>query len=62
MATVTALEWVFLGLLAAAAAGTLALIKWRYDELCDEVERDIGWHRMWTERIMDTTDEDHGTE
>jgi hypothetical protein len=50
---VTFLEWAFLGTLAAAAAGTMGLLKMKYDDLCEEVERDAGWYRMWHERIWE---------
>lgn len=39
------------------AVGTLTLLRYRYEDIKTEIVRDLGWHRMWTERIMDTTDE-----
>jgi len=54
------LSWVLLGVLGLATLGILILMKWRYDGLCEEVERDAGWHRMWHERIWQDEDEPRG--
>ena len=41
-------------------AGTLLLwLNMLWQEIEEDYERDLGWHLMWTERIMDERDE-HG--
>jgi hypothetical protein len=54
---VTSLEWLLVVVATLIVVATLALLKLRYDDLCDEVERDAGWHRMWHERIWQDEDE-----
>lgn len=39
------------------AACSLAWIKIKYDLLVDDLTRDIGFNRMWHERIMDEHNE-----
>lgn len=39
---------------------TLARLYWVYMDQVEEIERDQGWHRMWTERIYDPEGEHHG--
>lgn len=45
-----------------AAAGIVhfgcTMLLWdRYKSLDREYQREVGWHRMWTERIMEDGDE-----
>lgn len=44
----------------ALAALLLWWLRVTWLEIQQELERQVGWHRMWTERIMDATDERYG--
>lgn len=57
MATLSLVEWLFLGCAVAMAAVLLGWLRSEWNILEREHQRQVGWHRMWTERIMNTTDE-----
>ncbi len=50
------MEAVVIGVGAVLAGGLLALLRGKYKAIDRELQREIGWHRMWTERVMDETE------
>lgn len=50
------LEWMFGVVASLFGVATLGWIKIQLNNLEREYQREVGWHRMWTERIMDETD------
>lgn len=48
------LEAAFLVVGCLFGAAVLLWIKLEWDRLEREFQRDLGWHRMWTERVYDS--------